>query len=142
MNNNSPEINIILNNIKKHYLVFILFNILILIGFFLFYYKTYEIKNEKVNIKFITSEFPLITNFNINFYHFINFKTDYEYATDNSSISSNWPNVIDLDELHNEINIYFDQYNVQLYSFLDKANTISNIYFTPLLTLFMLAFSL
>ena len=72
MNNNFSEINFILNNIKKNYLIFIFFNILILVGFVFFYLKTYEIKNEKVNIKFITTDFPFITDIKYDINNFIN----------------------------------------------------------------------
>ncbi|MDB0032332.1 hypothetical protein N9E32_03485 [Alphaproteobacteria bacterium] len=125
MNNNSSEINFILNNIKKYYLVFILFNILILIGFTFFYLKTYEIKNEKVNIKFITTEFPFVTDIKSNIDNYISFKTDYDYDTDSSTILSNWPYKIDIDELNNEMNIFFDQYGMRLYSLIEKVDNLN-----------------
>lgn len=124
MNNNLSEINFILNNIKKNYLIFIFFNILILVGFVFFYLKTYEIKNEKVNIKFITTEFPFITDIKYDIHNYISFKTNYEYDPSSSSLSTNWPHKIDLDELNNELNIFFDQYSLKLYSLIEKADNL------------------
>ena len=122
MNNYSSEINLILSNIKKHYLIFIFFNILILVGFVFFYLKTYEIKNEKIIIKFITTEFPFITDIKYDVYNYISFKTNYNYDPSSSTLSANWPYKIDKDEINKEMNIFFDQYSMKLNSLIDKAN--------------------
>lgn len=122
MNNNFSEINFILNNIKKNYLIFIFFNILILVGFVFFYLKTYEIKNEKVNIKFITTDFPFIADIKYDINNFISFKTTYVYDPSSSTISTNWPYKIDVDKINKEMNIFFDQYSMKLNSLMDKSN--------------------
>jgi len=124
MNNSSSEISFILNNIRKNILFFIFFNILVLVGFVFFYLKTFEIQDEKVNVKFITTEFPFITDIKYDIQNYISFKTNYEYDTSSSTISTNWPYKIDLDELNNELNIFFDQYSLKLYSLIDKANNL------------------
>ena len=125
MKKKSSELLLIINNIKKNYLTFISINLMILLSFTLFLFKTHEIKDEVIHIKFVTTEFSVILSIDKELYNYISFKTNYNYDLDRSTIISTHPEKINSEYLEEEINIFFDQYSMMLNSLLEATTSIN-----------------
>ena len=117
------EIKIILDNVKKNLILFIFFNILIVISFFYFYENTKTIKNDHISIKLVTDDFPTVTNMLENFKFYIEFVTNYELDVPNRRFISTQNNIIDKIEIINYLDSYMDNYHN---SILELKNSIKD----------------
>lgn len=130
------ELKTILVNVKKNLILFIFFNILIVISFFYFYENTKTIKNDHISIKLVTDDFPTVTNMLENFKFYIEFVTNYELDVSNKRFTSSQNNNIDKIEITNLLDSYMDNYHnsiVQLKNSIKdnklEAQTINSIDF-------------
>lgn len=117
------EIKTILDNVKKNLILFIFFNILIVISFFYFYENTKTIKNDHISIKLVTDDFPTVTNMLENFKFYIEFVTNYELDVSNRRFISTQNNIIDKIEIINYLDSYMDNYHN---SILELKNSIKD----------------
>ena len=130
------ELKTILVNVKKNLILFIFFNILIVISFFYFYENTKTIKNDHISIKLVTDDFPTVMNMLENFKFYIEFVTNYELDVSNKRFISSQNNNIDKIEITNLLDSYMDNYHnsiVQLKNSIKdnklEAQTINSIDF-------------
>ena len=130
------ELKTILVNVKKNLILFIFFNILIVISFFYFYENTKTIKNDHISIKLVTDDFPTVMNMLENFKFYIEFVTNYELDVSNKRFTSSQNNNIDKIEITNLLDSYMDNYHnsiVQLKNSIKdnklEAQTINSIDF-------------
>lgn len=119
----NKEIKTILDNVKKNLILFIFFNILIVISFFYFYENTKTIKNDHISIKLVTDDFPTVTNMLENFKFYIEFVTNYELDVSNRRFISTQNNIIDKIEIINYLDSYMDNYHN---SILELKNSIKD----------------
>ena len=105
------EFKTIFNNVKKNLILFIFFNILIVISFLYFYENTKTIKNDQMPIKLVTDDFPTVTNMLENFKFYIEFVTNYELDVPNRRFISTQNNIIDKIEITNFLDSYMDNYH-------------------------------
>ncbi len=105
------EFKTILDKVKKNLILFIFFNILTVISFFYFYENTKTIKNDYMSIKFVTDDFPTVTNMLENFKFYIEFVTDYDLDVQNRTFISSQNNIIDKNEIVNNLDSYMDNYH-------------------------------
>ena len=120
----NKEIKLIFDNLKNNIILFLILNILIISGFFVFHNNTKNINTGFVDIKLVTDSFPTIDNMIENLNSYIEFASVYELHTDIRSISAPDNEEINIDEIYNLIDKYFTNYHQML---IDHKNSIVNI---------------
>ena len=122
------ELKIILDNIKKFKVLFFVINILFISIFMYFYQNTKGLKQELIDIRFVTESFPTVPDTLLNIKFYIEFASDYEFNIESKSFSLNEKNnKINRKYLIGTIDEYFLNYHnslQELNSTLDDENSL------------------
>ena len=108
------EILIIIKNVKKYLIFFIILNLIVLGSFTYFYSQTKSIKSEFVDIKFVTNDFPTIQTIFEDIKFYIEFTSDYTFDIDKKTFVSDENSSINLENLKNKLDNYFLDYHNNL----------------------------
>jgi len=120
------EITIIISNIKKYFISYLIVNILTLGFSFYFIKQTKDIKTEFISIKLVTDDFPDVEFMLENIKSYIEFTTDYKLDLNGKSITNSSVGPINISILEEVINKYIDNYHDHITSIRSSIKHIPN----------------